>query len=101
MAYKKSSMCGGLRYNTADFKEIDGVLTEASATALSGDAFLAPQCGGISFDDGVFDIILVDGKAVVTTAGTTSSTGYLASNCSLLFDAEVFELGDDNEIKLI
>lgn len=30
MAYKSISTCGGLRYNTSDFTEVDKVITEAS-----------------------------------------------------------------------
>lgn len=178
MAYKKSSSCGGLRYNTTDFTEVDGVLTSATTkvdtytptysagvtakfnedtyieayekktttftatvvdttttwsdgtstvadmsvvglsdivgvvdgstikityaeqtvprTELVGDPFLASMCGDIWFDDGVFGEV----GRVITTAGTSVVTSSFASNCSLLFDASKFEVGDDKEICL-
>ena len=178
MAYKKSSSCGGLRYNTTDFTEVDGVLTSATTkvdtytptysagvtanfdedkyieayekktttftatvvdttttwsdgtstvadmsviglsditgvvdgstikityaeqtvprTELVGDPFLASMCGDIWFDDGVFGEV----GRVITTAGTIVVTSSFASNCSLLFDASKFEVGDDKEICL-
>lgn len=65
-------------------------------TELVGDPFLASMCGGIKFDDGVFAEV---GK-VITTYGTTSVASSFKANCSLLFDASKFELGDDKEICL-
>lgn len=64
-------------------------------TELVGSAVMA-SCGGQQFDDGVFAIV----GDVVTTAGTSSVASSIRANCSLLFDASKFELGDDNEITL-
>lgn len=181
MAYKISSTCGGLRYSTSDFTEIDNVITEESMlidvyepiystgvsadfdankysytyaeedttftatvadtviswsdgvrtgldaedmadvglsnivgvvdgstikieyseesvprTELVGEPFIANMCGGIKFDDGVFSQV----GNVVTLAGVTSVANSFKANCSLLFDASKFELGDDKEICL-
>lgn len=177
MAYKKISDCGGLRYNTADFTEINKVITSAlqptdvftptystgvsatfdaaqyeskagketltftatasdtdiawtenstsvnmadfgftniigatngstitvtytegseERTALVGVPMKANMCGGIKFDNGVFAQV----GDVITTVGTTAVANSFKANCSLLFDASKFELGDDNEICL-
>lgn len=176
MAYKVSN-CGGLRFDTADFSMINGVITSASQstdvftptystgvtatfnstqyaskagkknstftasvvddvttwedgdgtsiniadfgftaitgvvdgstisvaysqgseprTELVGTAIMA-SCGGQQFDNGVFAVV----GDVVTTVGTTSVASSIRANCSLLFDASKFELGDDKEIAL-
>lgn len=71
---------------------------EVPRTELVGDPFVA-KCGGQKFDDGVFESVKVNGKDVITTVGSTADS-YFAANCSLLFDADVFELGDDDELIL-
>lgn len=78
---------------TVTYAEVDVPRTE-----LVGDPFLA-KCGGQKFDDGVFESVKVNGKDVITTVGSTTDS-YFAANCSLLFDADVFELGDDDELTL-
>ena len=99
MAYK-IAQCGGLRYNTTDFKEISGVITLASNSVLSGTPFVASMCGGVKFDGGVFKSAKVNGKDVITNVNETPDS-YLRANCSLLFDADIFEIGEDDELSLV
>ena len=73
---------------------------DAPRTELVGEPFL-PCCGGQYFDNGVFKVITIDGKSVVTSVNTSTATTYFAANCSLLFDADVFELDEDKAIVLI
>lgn len=95
----KIAKCGGLKYDGTALKEINGVITYASETLLGGTAFTAPMCGGAKFDGGIFKNAKVGGKDVITILSETPDS-YLRANCGLLFDADIFEIGEDGELTL-
>lgn len=96
---RKIAKCGGLKYDGTALKEINGVITYASEASLGGTAFTAPMCGGVKFDGGIFKNAKVGGKDVITILSETPDS-YLRANCGLLFDADIFEIGDDGELTL-
>lgn len=101
MAYKVLSSCGGLRYNTADFKEINGVLTGIGAGEELFEEPMPAMCGGGAIlDNGYFAVVYIENRPVVTRIGTTEVQNCFASNCSLLFDADKFDLDEDKALSL-
>lgn len=84
--------CGGLKYNTASFKQIGNVITNINATSITGDTVTA--CGQ-EFDEAYFKVI---GKAM-TTPTISSVTTSFAANCSLLFDDDQFAVDTDGAIE--
>lgn len=96
----KIAKCGGLKFDTEAFKEIDGVITLSENDELTGEAFIAPLCGGIKFDGGIFDNVKIGERNVITEVDETP-TNYIVASCGLLFDADIFEINDDGAITLI
>lgn len=100
----RKTKCGGLLYNEEVFKVINDVLTSADAESVTG-YFLAHNCGGQKFDTEVFceqrignsyviGMLDEDGEPIAITSG-------IKANCSLLFDADLFELDEHGALTII